>query len=69
MSIRRAAKQQPWYHQPLPRCDTETLTGERCIFSARYTDSKTGRIKLCKVHADMAVFKTRPIGARVVTLR
>lgn len=67
--IVRIARQQPWYHQPLPRCDTLTLDDEQCTFSARWEDAKTGRVKLCKTHADMADFPVRLIRPKAVTLR
>lgn len=67
MQIRRA-KQQPWYHKPLPRCDTETLDGTQCTFSATWEDSATGTKFLCKVHAHMAIFKVRRIRETVIKL-
>lgn len=67
----RARKQQPWYHEPLPRCDAETRhTGDQCVNSARYTN---GRVHLCKTHRDMAVSVgmkgLKPIRQKSIDLR
>lgn len=67
--IQRAARLQPWYHVPLPRCDA--LIGrdeDRCIFSARYEDKK-GRVKLCKTHRDMVDIPMRLIQQTRAILR
>lgn len=69
MSYSRVAKQTPWYHAPLPRCDAITLQKEQCIYSARFTAVDGRDIKLCKTHADMADFPLKPIRARNINLR
>ena len=48
----RVQKLTPWYHEQMPRCITITLAREQCSYSAKYVDP-TGRITVCKVHADM----------------
>jgi hypothetical protein len=72
--IRREAKQMPWYHVPLPRCEaSRKLDGVQCIFSARYEgrphNGNGNPVELCKMHADMADFPVRLIRVKKITLR
>jgi hypothetical protein len=68
--ISRLAKLQPWYHQPMPRCQALIVAkGERCIYSARYTDVAGKGLELCKTHADMADFPVKPLRPQMVVLR
>jgi hypothetical protein len=60
-AIYRKAKQQPWYHEPLPQCIAETHRQEQCMFTARYEKVGNSRITLCKTHADMADFPMKLI--------
>lgn len=69
-SVYRVSKLQPWYHMPLPRCDAVIKSiKEQCIYSARYTDSAGKGINLCKIHADMADFKTKLIRTQRIQAR
>jgi hypothetical protein len=68
--IQRTAQFQPWYHRPLPRCDTLIgLDKEQCVFSARYTDTDGRGIHLCKTHANMVDFPVKLIRPARVILR
>lgn len=68
-SLNRVAKQQPWYHEPLPRCITTTLAKNQCIFSARFMAKDNPLIVLCKMHADMADFPVKQIPPNRINLR
>lgn len=67
--MQRIAKQQPWYHKPLPRCDAVILrTKEQCVFSARYQAADGRDIKLCKIHAELVDFKIKRIMTDIITI-
>jgi hypothetical protein len=68
-TITRMARLQPWYHVTAPRCVAITLAKEQCVYTARYETPDGREIYLCKVHADMADFKVKPIRVRLVALR
>lgn len=73
-TIRRDAKQMPWYHVPLPRCEARRKADDaQCVFSARYEghphNGNGQPVGLCKTHADMADFPTRLIRVKKITLR
>lgn len=63
----RVAKLVPWYHQAKDRCVTTVLAGHQCTNSASYEAVKNSRVRLCKVHADMADFPVKRIRERTVT--
>ena len=67
--MRRWAKLQPWYHVVSPQCQAVTVAQEQCVFTARYTDAEGKGIYLCKTHADMADFPTKPLRAVQRTIR
>jgi hypothetical protein len=63
----------PWYHKPKDRCVTITLAQEQCSYSASYESvDDSGRIKACKVHADMLILdgvKMRQIKPAVINIQ
>ena len=69
--VQRKARQQPWYHAPLPRCETSIMYGnhEQCVNSGRYTDVKTQRHKLCRIHGLMVDFDIMLIPETTIILR
>jgi hypothetical protein len=65
----RTARQQPWYHQPLPRCITETVAKTQCTFSARYEIVGKPGAFVCKTHGDMLLSTETNNGERPVKLK
>lgn len=71
MASYRNQKLQPWYHQTRERCDATTkYNDEQCVNSAKYAGTGiNSRVRLCKIHADMADFPVKLIVEKRIDLR
>ena len=66
----RNQKLQPWYHKTREQCDATTMAKEQCVNSAKYAGTgANARVRLCKVHADMADFPVKLIMEKRVQIR